>query len=457
MDRIVDGAWSELDHLLGPRFSRAETDRREHAASTSWIAPQLPDAVAWPASEEEVVEIVDACGRYHIPIIGFGAGTSLEGSVNAPNGGLAVDFRKMNALLEVHREDLDCVVQPGIVHQELNQQLAPHGLFFSVDPASRATLGGMASTRSSGASAARYGTMRDNVISLNVVLATGELIRTATRARKSAAGYDLTRLFLGSEGTLGLITTLTLKVRPLPAAVASASCTLETLDTCCAAVAAIASAGIEPARQELLDDIQIVASNRYSNLALPVRSTLFFEFHGSADQVADQAKRVEAIVSKHGSIDYRWSDNQDERETLWNARFNAFWATQALDSAKKIIVTDVAVPVSRLGECISATKADLSAHNLVGPILSHLGDGNFHSLVLVDLDDQEEVDRGRQFVDRLVKRALALGGTCTGEHGVGQGKRKFMEAEYGSTGWAVMRRIKEALDPFAIMNPGKVV
>jgi D-lactate dehydrogenase (cytochrome) len=457
MGKVFDGAWAELAGIFGARFSMSASDCASHAASTSWIAPEFPDAVVWPESEEEVVRIVGVCLRHRMPIVGFGSGTSFEGSVNAPRGGVSVDFRRMNRLVEVHQEDLDCVAEPGIVHQDLNERLAEHGLFFSVDPASRATLGGMASTRSSGASAARYGTMRDNVISLNVVLPTGELITTSRRARKSSAGYDLTRLFLGAEGTLGLITSLTLKVRPLPESIVSASCTFETLEACCAAVDRIARAGIDPARQELLDDVQILASNRYSNLSLPVRPTLFFEFHGTAAGTEDQARRVRAVVAEGGCEDYRWSADADEREAIWNARFNAFWASQALDSGKKIIVTDVAVPVSRLGECIAATKADLDASRLVGPILSHLGDGNFHALVLVDLEDEDEVERGRAFVNGLVQRALAMGGTCTGEHGIGQGKRKFMAAEHGEAGWAVMRRIKDALDPHGIMNPGKVV
>jgi D-lactate dehydrogenase (cytochrome) len=457
MGKMSDGAWAELGGFLGARFSMSAPDRASHAASTSWIAAEHPDAVVWPESEEEVIRVVGVCLRYRVPIVGFGAGTSFEGSVNAPSGGVSVDFRRMNRLVEVHREDLDCVAEPGIVHQDLNERLAEHGLFFSVDPASRATLGGMASTRSSGASAARYGTMRDNVISLNVVLPTGELITTSRRARKSSAGYDLTRLFLGAEGTLGLITSLTLKVRPLPESIVSASCTFETLEACCAAVEGIARAGIDPARQELLDDVQIVASNRYSNLTLPVRPTLFFEYHGTPTGTEDQARRVGDIVQAEGSDDYRWSADADERATIWNARFNAFWASQALDSGKRIIVTDVAVPVSRLSECIAATKADLEASRLVGPILSHLGDGNFHAQVLVDVEDEDEVERGKAFVGRLVERALIMGGTCTGEHGIGQGKRKFMAAEHGEAGWAMMRKIKNALDPDGIMNPGKVV
>lgn len=457
MGKHFDGAWAELANLLGDRFSMSDKERAAHATSTSWLAPEHPDAVVWPTSADEVTRIVGICIRHVVPIIGFGAGTSFEGSVNAPNGGVAVDFRRMNRVLAVHAEDLDCVVEPGIVHQDLNEQLAPHRLFFSVDPGSRATLGGMASTRSSGASAARYGTMRDNVISLDIVLPTGELITTARRARKSSAGYDLTRLFVGSEGTLGLITSLTVRVRPVPEGMVSASCTFETLDACCAAVAEVARAGIDPARQELLDDKQIVASNRYSNLTRPVRPTLFFEFHGSPEGAADQARRVGEIVRRLGSDDYGWSADGDERATLWNARYNAFWAIQAMEPTKRIIVTDVCVPVSRFGECIAATKRDLDASDLNGPILGHAGDGNFHALVLVDLDDPAEVERGKAFVERLVNRALAMGGTCTGEHGIGQGKRKFMQAEHGQAAWDTMRRIKQALDPLGIMNPGKVV
>ncbi|HXF88960.1 MAG TPA: FAD-linked oxidase C-terminal domain-containing protein [Xanthobacteraceae bacterium] len=448
-------------HALAARFGNrlvtARAVREQHANTTTWIANQPPDAVVFPQSTEDVQEIVRVCAAHRVPVIPFGTGTSLEGHVNAPFGGVSIDFRDMNRVIAVHAEDLDCVVEPGITRKALNEHLRDTGLFFPLDPGADASLGGMAATRCSGTNAVRYGTMRDNVLALEVVLADGEIMRTARRAKKTAAGYDLTRLFVGSEGTLGVITSLTLKLAGIPEAIASGVCPFPSVEACCNAAILTIQSGIPVARIELLDALQVKASNAYSKLALPEVPMLFVEFHGSNESVAEQSKRFGEIAQEFGGGPFDWAVKAEERSRLWQARHDAYWAGRSLRPGAQAIATDVCVPISRLAECVTATQADLAESRLTAPILGHVGDGNFHLTLLVDPADEDEVARASKLCERLVERAIAMDGTCTGEHGVGQGKMKYLAGELGEPALAAMRAIKQALDPDGIMNPGKIV
>nr|WP_237718442.1 FAD-linked oxidase C-terminal domain-containing protein [Rhodovulum sp. PH10] len=447
----------ELTAEFGNLVTLAASTREQHANTATWIPNQPPDAVVFPQSTADVQKIVRICARHKVPIVPFGTGTSLEGQVNAPLGGVSIDTRDMNKVLAVHAEDLDCVVQPGVTRKQLNEYLRDQGLFFPLDPGADAALGGMAATRCSGTNAVRYGTMKDVTLALEVVLANGEIMRTAQRAKKSAAGYDLTRLMIGSEGTLGIITELTLRLHGIPEAISGGICPFPTVEAACNAVIETIQIGIPVARIELLDTLQVQAVNAYSKLTLPETPMLLVEFHGTEASVAEQSTRFGEIVAEHGGGPFEWATRAEDRTRLWQARHDGYWAACALRRKTQALASDVCVPISRLAECVTATQKDIADSNLVAPIVGHVGDGNFHLCLLVDLDDHDEVVRAKALLERLVERALAMDGTCTGEHGIGQGKMKYLEAELGRPALAAMAAIKAALDPDNLLNPGKIV
>ncbi len=428
----------------------------QHGTDESFHESHSPDAVLFAHSKDDVVRAVTICAQYHTPVIPFGTGTSLEGHVAAINGGVCIDTSKMNQILAVHQNDADCVVQPGVRRMQLNEHLRDTGLFFPIDPGADASIGGMVSTRASGTNAVRYGTMRHNVLSLEVVLANGEIINTARRARKSAAGYDLTALMIGAEGTLGLITEITLKLYGIPEAISSAVCTFPTVEDAVNTTIATIQCGVPIARIELMDAISISAVNAYSGLSLDVAPTLFMEFHGSKQSVQEQSEFVCNLSSQFGGSQFKWTTRSEERTQLWQARHDAAYACKALRKNCEIMATDVCVPISKLAECIKLTQQDIEASALLAPVLGHVGDGNFHLGLVVNPNDQSEVKRACDLHKRLVNRALEMEGTCTGEHGIGYGKIDFLEAELGRS-TQVMRLIKQSLDPKNIMNPGKVI
>jgi D-lactate dehydrogenase (cytochrome) len=446
---------TRLIQRFGERATTARAIRERHGQDESYHAPHPPDAVVFPHSTQEVVEIVQLCAEHRVPVIPYGVGTSLEGNIAAVRGGVCIDLGQMNRVLEVNREDLDCRVQPGVTRKQLNREINGTGLFFPIDPGADATLGGMASTRGSGTMAVRYGTMRENVLGLEVVLADGRVIRTSRRARKSAAGYDLTRLFVGAEGTLGVITELTVRLHPLPEAIASAVCPFPSLQAAIDTVILTIQSGIPVARIEILDANMMDAVNRYSKLEYPRQPTLFFEFHGSEAAVAEQSQRVGEIAAEHGAGEFAWATRPEERSRLWHARDNTLYAAMALRPGSRALITDVCVPISRLAECMLATRDDIDRSGMTVCIVGHVGDGNFHLLILVDPNDREEISQAMALHDRMVMRTLSLEGTCTGEHGIGTGKMAFLQAELGDA-VAVMRQVKRALDPEGIMNPGKI-
>jgi D-lactate dehydrogenase (cytochrome) len=446
-----------LTAAFGNRVVTSQAVREQHGNTVTWIVNQPPDAVVYPQSTEEVQQIVRICSANRVPIIPFGVGTSLEGHVNAPRGGVSIDFRDMNKVLALHAEDLDCVIEPGITRKALNEQLRDSGLFFPIDPGADASLGGMAATRCSGTNAVRYGTMKDNVIALKVVLANGEVIDTARRARKTAAGYDLTRLMVGSEGTLGVITQLTLRLSGIPEAISGGTCPFPSVEACCNTAIHTIQSGIPVARIELLDALQVRACNLHSKLGLPETPMLFLEFHGTEASVAEQSKRFGEIAAEFGGGPFTWTTRPEERTKLWEARHHAALSNFTLRPGASMVATDVCVPISRLAECVTETQRDIEESRILAPIVGHVGDGNFHLTLLIDMDDADEVKRAKALSERLVERALAMDGTCTGEHGVGQGKMKYMAAEHGAAALAVMASIKRALDPQNIMNPGKIV
>jgi len=456
-ERAVAAAVAELAAAFGNRLVTSAAVREQHANTTTWVANEPPDAVVFPQGTADVQQIVRICAAHRVPVIAFGTGTSLEGHINAPYGGVSIDFRDMNRVLAVHAEDLDCVIEPGITRKQLNEQLRDQGLFFPIDPGADASLGGMTATRASGTNAVRYGTMKDNVLALKAVLANGEVVKTAQRAKKSAAGYDLTRLFVGSEGTFGVITELTLRLSGIPEAIASGVCPFPSVEAACKATIATIQTGIPVARIELLDDVQVKACNAYSKLSLPEQPMLFLEFHGTKASVAEQSEQFGEIAREHGGGPFDWATRPEDRTRLWQARHDAYWAARGLRTGAQAIATDVCVPISRLADCLVATQADIAASHLLAPILGHVGDGNFHLSLLVDTDDADEVSLADGLCQRLVERALAMEGTCTGEHGVGQGKMKYLAGEHGEQALAVMRALKQALDPQNIMNPGKIV
>jgi len=456
-ERSTKEAIAELTAAFGNRVVTSAAVREQHANTTTWIENEPPEAVVFPQSAADVQQIVRICARHRVPVIAFGTGTSLEGHINAPCGGISIDFRDMNRVLAVNAEDLDCVVEPGITRKALNEFLRDRGLFFPIDPGADASLGGMAATRCSGTNAVRYGTMKDNVLALTAVLANGEIMRTGTRAKKTAAGYDLTRLMVGSEGTLGVITSLTLRLSGIPEAIASGVCPFPSVEAACNATIMTIQSGIPVARIEPLDEVQVKATNLYSKLALPEVPMLFVEFHGSDAGVAEQSERFGEIAGELGGGPFEWATKAEDRSRLWQARHDAYWAGRGLRPGAQAIATDVCVPISRLAECVTATQHDIAESHLVAPILGHVGDGNFHLTLLVDLDDRDELARAKALCERLVERALAMEGTCTGEHGVGQKKIKYLEAEHGAPALAVMRQLKRALDPQNILNPGKIL
>jgi len=452
----IEPAMTALSDLLGDRLSRASALRAQHAQSETHIHTGPPDAVAFPATTAEVAAIVTICARHGVPVIGWGAGTSLEGHALALHGGVTVDFARMNKVLTVHPEDMIARVQPGLTREALNQALRATGLFFPVDPGANASLGGMAATRASGTTAVRYGTMRDNVLGLEVVLADGRVIRTGTGARKSASGYDLTALLVGSEGTLGLITELTLRLHGQPEATAAAVCAFPDIGAAVACVIATIQSGIPMARIEFIDAATVAACNAFSHTILPLAPHLLVEFHGSSAAVAEQAARFGEIAADHGSRGFEWANAPEDRARLWHMRHTAYRACLAARPGATAIVTDVCVPISRLAQAVAETQADIAASPIPGPILGHVGDGNFHAILLIDPASPAELAAAEGLAARMAKRALALGGTVTGEHGIGIGKLAYMAAEHGE-GWQVMGAIKVALDPANILNPGKVV
>jgi D-lactate dehydrogenase (cytochrome) len=446
-----------LRAFLGERVSTAEAVREHHGKDEGPYPPQPPDAVCFPENLEEVAAVVRLCAEAKVPIIPFGTGTSLEGHVQAVRGGICIDMTRMNAVLEVNAEDLDCRVQAGVTRKQLNEYLRDTGLFFPIDPGADASIGGMTATRASGTNAVRYGTMRENVLGLTVVLPDGRIIETGGRAKKSAAGYDLTRLYVGSEGTLGVIAEIRLKLYGIPETMAAAVCQYPTLEDAVNTVILTIQSGIPVARIELLDDVQMDACIRYSKLdGYEAKHTLFYEFHGTEAGVAEQAEMVGAISNEHGGTAFRWTADTEERNRLWQARHDAYYAGLALAPGKKAIPTDACVPISRLAEAIIETRADIEESGLTVPIVGHVGDGNFHLIILCDTEDADEMQRGHDLNERLIQRTLRLGGTCTGEHGVGIGKKHFLIDEHGEA-VSVMRTLKQALDPDNIMNPGKIL
>ncbi|MEH2510217.1 D-lactate dehydrogenase (cytochrome) [Nitrobacteraceae bacterium AZCC 1564] len=453
----VSSAIEALAARFGNNLITSQAVRDQHAHTTTWLPPQPPDAVVMARSTEDIQDVVRICAERRVPVIPFGTGTSLEGQVNAPAGGICIDLREMNRILEVHPDDLDCVIEPGVTRKALNEHLRDQGLFFPIDPGADASLGGMASTRASGTNAVRYGTIRDNVLALKVVRADGEVITTGTRAKKSAAGYDLTHLFVGAEGTLGIISELTIRLRGIPQSIAAGSCSFATVQGACNATILAIQTGIPLARIELLNAAQVKACNAYSKLSLPETPLLLLEFHGTEADVAEQSQMFGEIARECGGGAFEWTTRQEDRNRLWQARHDAYWAVRGLRPGAQAVATDVCVPISRLAECVVETERDLETVGLLSPIVGHVGDGNFHCSMLCDVNDPDEVRRADEFLHRLVERAQAMGGTCTGEHGIGQGKQKYLESELGPEAVAAMRALKAAFDPHNILNPGKIL
>ncbi|UYV38944.1 FAD-binding protein [Rhodobacteraceae bacterium D3-12] len=449
-------ALNELSTILGQRLSLSKPDLEQHGRSETWFPAAPPDAVAYPETTAEVSELVKICARHGVPIIGWGAGTSLEGQALAEQGGVVVDFARMNKVIEVRQGDMDVAVQPGLTREELNSELRATGLFFPVDPGANASIGGMAMTRASGTTAVRYGTMRDNVLGLEAVLADGRIIRTGTRARKSSAGYDLTGLLVGSEGTLALVTELTLRLQGQPEAITAAICAFDTVDDAVRAVIDTIQMGLSMARIELLDADTVRAFNAYAGVSMPECPHLMVEFHGSDSGVAEMAEVFGEIIADHNGHGFDWATRAEDRNALWTMRHNGAYAIYAARPGCKSLVTDVCVPISNLAQAINDTAADLAESGLYGPILGHVGDGNYHSVLMFDPQDADAMARVKAASNRMVERGLALGGTATGEHGIGMGKLDYMSREHGD-GWQVMGAIKQALDPDNLMNPGKLV
>jgi len=444
-----------LKQRFGDQLSTARSVRQHHSHTTTQIKSQLPDAVLFAKSTADVAAVVAVCREHHCPIIPFGVGSSLEGHVNAPMGGISIDLNAMDKVLAVHATDLDAVVQPGVTREALNNYLRDTGLFFPIDPGANASLGGMAATRASGTNAVRYGTMKDNILALEAVMADGTVIRTGSRAKKSSAGYDLTRLLIGSEGTLGLITELTVKLHGIPEMIAGGICSFPSIEAACNAVITTIQYGIPVARIELLDAVQVRACNLYSGLDLPEETLLLLEFHGTENSVREQSETFGEIAAEHTPHPFKWTTDPDERTQLWKARHDAFWAALALLPGGVGISTDVCVPISRLAECVEDTRRDIEESGIISPIVGHVGDGNFHTLPIAMPDDDATWARIKAFSERLSERAIAMGGTCTGEHGIGQGKIDYLRQEMGPA-VDVMMAVKQALDPHDILNPGKL-
>ncbi|WP_299934346.1 FAD-linked oxidase C-terminal domain-containing protein [uncultured Pelagimonas sp.] len=452
----VQQALAELHNLLGERLSLSKSDLEAHGRSESHFPTTPPDGVVFPLNTEETQKIVSICATHGVPVIGWGAGTSLEGHGLAIRGGICVDFSRMNRILRINAADMDVVVQPGVTRESLNEELRATGLFFPVDPGANASIGGMAMTRASGTTTVRYGTMRDNVMGMEVVLGDGRIIRTGTRARKSAAGYDLTALMVGSEGTLGLATELTLKLHGIPEAISAGICSFPDMASAVAAVTETIQMGIPMARIEFACADTARAFNDYAGVSMDQAPHLMVEFHGSPESTAQDAERFAEIVADHDGSPFRWSSREEERRALWSMRHNGYYAILASKPGARALVTDICVPISQLARAVEETQTDIAQSLISGPILGHVGDGNFHAILLVDPDQPAELAEAKRLSNIMVERSLALGGTSTGEHGVGIGKKPYMQAEHGEA-WAVMGAIKTALDPRGIMNPGKLV
>jgi len=453
----IPEAITALQQLLSDRLSTGQSVLQLHGRDEAYNTPSLPDAVAFPESTDEVAQIMRICSRFQCPVVPFGIGTSLEGHVIPQNGGISIDTSRMNRVVAVHEQDWDAVVQPGVTRTQLNDELRASGLMFTVDPGADATLGGMAATRASGTNTVRYGSMRDNVLSMEVVLADGSVIRTGTRARKSSAGYDLTRLFVGSEGTLGIITELTVKLYAQPDTIASASCAFDTVDQAVGTVIMALQLGIPMARIELLDELQMKGMNLYNkDIQMPEKPHLFLEFHGSEAGVAEQIALFVEAGEDFGVSGFQWALKTEERNRLWKARHDAYYAGKALRPGAEGLVTDVCVPLSNLAQAIEETRRLTLASGLIAPLVGHVGDGNFHLLILIDPDDPAELARAQSLAGEVNKVALAFDGTVTGEHGVGTGKKKYMHDEHGDA-YELMGVLKKAIDPGNIMNPGKLV
>ena len=445
-----------LKQRFGEQLKTSQALREQHSHTTTYIPSQLPDAVVFAKSTDDVREAVRVCSEHKVPIIPFGTGTSLEGGVNAPAGGISIDLNEMNQILSVNAEDLDVVVQPGVTREALNDHLRDTGLFFPIDPGANASLGGMAATRASGTNAVRYGTMRENVINLTAVMPDGRIVKTANRARKTSAGYDLTKLMVGSEGTLGVITELTLRLYGIPDRISAGVCQFESVEGACNTTILAMQTGLPLARIELLDALQVQMINKYSGLNYDAKPTLFLEFHGTQSGVDEQIELFNSIAEDFGAGNILWVDTVEDRNKLWKSRHDAYYAMLGWRPGCRGIATDACVPISKLADCISETQRDAEELDLVAPIVGHVGDGNFHITPLVMMDDEDEVARAEEFIERLNLRAIAMEGTCTGEHGIGQGKRRFLRLEHGA-GADIMASIKKAIDPHNIMNPGKVV
>ncbi|HEY7609527.1 MAG TPA: FAD-linked oxidase C-terminal domain-containing protein [Alphaproteobacteria bacterium] len=452
----IETAVAILKQKFGERLSTAEAVRQQHGKGEDHFPVMPPDAVVFAETTEDVAEAVRICAQHKVPVIPFGTGTSLEGHIGAIEGGVSIDLSRMNKVLVVHADDLDCRVEAGVTRKQLNEYLRDTGLFFPIDPGADASLGGMAATRASGTNAVRYGTMRENVLGLTVVLPDGRVIKTARRSKKSAAGYDLTRLYVGSEGTLGVITEIALRLYGIPEAMSSAVCNYPSLEAAVNTVIATIQSGIPIARIEIVDEVQIDAINKFSKTNFPVEPTLFLEFHGSEASVKEQAEKVKDISDGFGGGEFKWTTSAEERKKLWQARHDAAYASKALRQGAEVWATDVCVPISRLAQCVVETQEDIKRFGLIAPIVGHVGDGNFHVTLIADKNNADEMRRANEFNERLVMRALAMDGTCTGEHGIGMGKMDFLVAEHGDA-VSVMRTIKKALDPDNIMNPGKVL
>ena len=451
----IDQAIEALKEQFGDRLSVSQSVREQHGHTTTRMANQPPDAVIFAKSTEEISSIMQTCHKLGCPVIAFGTGSSLEGHVNAPHGGISIDMSQLNQVIEVNNEDLDVVVQPGVTREWLNNYLRDSGLFFPIDPGANASIGGMAATGASGTNAVRYGTMRDNILAMQVVMADGRIVRVGGRARKSSAGFDLTRLFIGSEGTLGIITELTLRLHGIPEVIAGGICSFPSIHAACDAVIMTVQMGIPMARIELLDPLQVRACNAYSKLDLPEEPLLLVEFHGSATSVDDDVARFTEVCAEFTVSPFQWSNDPEQRTKLWKARHDAYWASLALISGAKGYATDVCVPISNLASCVEETIKDINENGLTAPILGHVGDGNFHVLPLAMPDDDVMNDKISAFSKRLTTRALAFGGTCTGEHGIGQGKRGSLREEMGDA-VDLMAGIKANFDPAGILNPGKI-
>ena len=453
--RDVSLAMGILKQRFGDKFLTGDSIREQHGHTTTYLTNQPPDAVVYAQSAEDVQWVVQVCAEHRCPVIAFGAGSSLEGQLNAPAGGVSIDMSELNQIIKVDQDDLTVTVQPGVKRVALNEYLRDTGLFFPIDPGADASIGGMASTRASGTNAVRYGTMKDNVLSLKAVMADGREITTASRAKKTSAGYDLTRLIVGAEGTLGVITELTLKLHGLPESIVGGVCNFPDIESVCRASIQTIQYGLPIARIEMLDAVQIRACNAYSKLSLAEKPTLFVEFHGSESSTHEQSEMFNEIIQEFGGSDFKWTSNTEERTHLWQARHDAYWAARALRPGCDAIVTDACVPISRLADCVEETLKDIDSCNLLAPIVGHVGDGNFHTAVLVDMQSPDEIENARQFAERLSQRSIDMGGTCTGEHGIGQGKKSYLRQELGDT-VDFMGMIKQSLDPQNIMNPEKI-